>query len=93
MSISIDGSKFTVGQKKASATQCSTQALFQKHGPSLQQHFAKPSVSRVVRGLVVTKAAATLEKPPVEPPLPDLPSMDQKIKVGINGGRNWSRVF
>ena len=30
-------------------------------------------------------ATATLEKPPTEIPLPDLPVMDSKIKVGING--------
>lgn len=30
-------------------------------------------------------ATATLEKPPAEPPLPQLPSMDQKVKLGING--------
>ena len=35
--------------------------------------------------VVQTNATATLEKPPVEPPLPDLPSMDKKIKIGING--------
>lgn len=73
------------GHRRAHTTHCSAQALFQKNGLCLQQQFAKHSVNTVQRGLVVTKAAATLEKPPVEPPLPDLPSMDQKIKVGING--------
>jgi glyceraldehyde 3-phosphate dehydrogenase len=32
-----------------------------------------------------THAAATLEKPPTSPPLPDLESLDKRIKVGING--------
>jgi len=35
--------------------------------------------------VVQTRATATLDKPPVEPSLPELPSLDNKIKIGING--------
>ena len=52
----------------------------------VQQKFTSPRVSRPSRALVVAATAtATLERPPVEPPLPELPTMAKKIKVGING--------
>ena len=65
--------------------QCAVETMLQNRLVPLQHQFAAQRVCVSRRGLVVTKAAATLEKPPIEPPLPDLPSMDQKIKVGING--------
>ena len=52
-----------------------------------QQKFTSLRASRPSRALVVAATAtATLKRPPVEPPLPELPSMAKKIKVGINGG-------
>lgn len=49
-----------------------------------QQQRYRPA--RLGRSMTVSvSATATLEKPPVEPPLPELPSMDQRVKLGING--------
>ena len=46
----------------------------------------KKLASRPNKALAVSvNATATLDKPPTEAPLPELPSMDKKIKVGING--------
>ena len=47
---------------------------------------SEKSISRPNRALAVSvNATATLDRPPTEAPLPELPSMDKKIKVGING--------